>query len=85
MPVHCIVWAKEFWKLCFGDKCEDSMLFEDDNVGKDGEEDGEGGGGGDKTNDDKTDKEEGKDTEDDDDDDERHDQQRSIHLHGSCY
>jgi len=29
-PVHCIVWAKELYKLCFGAKCEDSMLFEDE-------------------------------------------------------
>lgn len=27
-PVHCIVWAKEFFKLIFGNK-EESMLFED--------------------------------------------------------
>jgi len=29
MPVHTIVWAKELYKLCFGGKVEDSMLFED--------------------------------------------------------
>lgn len=29
MPVHTIVWAKEFYKLLFGDKVEESMLFED--------------------------------------------------------
>mmetsp|Transcript_5777 Transcript_5777/g.12623 ORF Transcript_5777/g.12623 Transcript_5777/m.12623 type:complete len:773 (+) Transcript_5777:1-2319(+) len=29
-PVHCIVWAKELYKLCFGTKIEDSMLFEDE-------------------------------------------------------
>ena len=29
-PVHCIVWAKELYKLCFGPKIEDSMLFEDE-------------------------------------------------------
>ena len=29
-PVHCIVWAKEMYKLCFGPKVEDSMLFEDE-------------------------------------------------------
>lgn len=29
-PVHCIVWAKELYKLCFGGKVEDSMLFEDE-------------------------------------------------------
>ncbi|KAL7525493.1 hypothetical protein ACHAXR_001033, partial [Thalassiosira sp. AJA248-18] len=29
-PVHCIVWAKELYKLCFGSKIEDSMLFEDE-------------------------------------------------------
>lgn len=40
MPVHCIVWAKELYKLLFGDKVEDSMLFEDEEVGK--EEDGNG-------------------------------------------
>ena len=45
MPVHCIVWAKELYKLLFGDKVEDSMLFEDEEVGKEkdgsGEENGE--------------------------------------------
>mmetsp|Transcript_31670 Transcript_31670/g.76663 ORF Transcript_31670/g.76663 Transcript_31670/m.76663 type:complete len:820 (+) Transcript_31670:195-2654(+) len=29
-PVHCIVWAKELYKLCFAPKLEDSMLFEDE-------------------------------------------------------
>lgn len=29
-PVHCIVWAKEMYKLCFGPKAADSMLFEDE-------------------------------------------------------
>ena len=29
-PVHCIVWAKELYKLCFGPKVGDSMLFEDE-------------------------------------------------------
>lgn len=29
MPVHTIVWAKELYKLFFGPKVEDSMLFED--------------------------------------------------------
>jgi len=29
-PVHCIVWAKELYKLCFMPKVEDSMLFEDE-------------------------------------------------------
>ena len=29
-PVHCIVWAKEFFKLLFGNP-SDSMLFEDPN------------------------------------------------------
>jgi ubiquitin-like 1-activating enzyme E1 B len=29
MPVHTIVWAKELYKLLFGDKVEESMLFED--------------------------------------------------------
>ena len=48
MPVHCIVWAKELYKLLFGDKVEDSMLFEDEEVGKEGEdgEDGEKKEGG---------------------------------------
>ncbi|KAL3782767.1 hypothetical protein HJC23_003088 [Cyclotella cryptica] len=30
MPVHCVVWAKELYKLCFGGKVEESMLFEDE-------------------------------------------------------
>ena len=42
-PVHCIVWAKEMYKLIFGDKVEDSMLYEDDSIGKD-EDEGEGEG-----------------------------------------
>jgi len=29
MPVHTIVWAKELYKLLFGDKVEESMLYED--------------------------------------------------------
>jgi len=29
MPVHTIVWSKEFYKLLFGSKVEESMLFED--------------------------------------------------------
>ena len=29
MPVHTIVWAKELYKLCFGEKVEESMLYED--------------------------------------------------------
>lgn len=29
-PVHCIVWSKELYKLLFGEKVEDSMLYEDD-------------------------------------------------------
>jgi ubiquitin-like 1-activating enzyme E1 B len=29
MPVHTIVWAKELYKLFFGPKVEESMLFED--------------------------------------------------------
>ncbi len=29
MPVHTIVWAKELYKLFFGTKVEESMLFED--------------------------------------------------------
>jgi len=28
-PVHCIVWAKELWKLMVSKKVEDSMLYED--------------------------------------------------------
>lgn len=32
MPVHTIVWAKELYKLMFGSKPENSMLFEDDNI-----------------------------------------------------
>lgn len=31
MPVHTIVWAKELYKLLFGDKPEESMLYEDPN------------------------------------------------------
>jgi ubiquitin-like 1-activating enzyme E1 B len=27
-PVHCIVWAKELYKLLFGEKMEESMLYE---------------------------------------------------------
>lgn len=34
-PVHCIVWAKELFKLLFGSRPEDSMLFEDASVEKD--------------------------------------------------
>lgn len=34
-PVHCIVWAKELFKLIFGFRPEDSMLFEDESVEKD--------------------------------------------------
>lgn len=30
MPVHTIVWAKECYKLLYGDKVEESMLFEAD-------------------------------------------------------
>lgn len=30
MPVHTIVWAKELYKLLFGDKVEESMLHEDE-------------------------------------------------------
>ena len=26
MPVHCIVWGKELYKLCFGPKVEESMV-----------------------------------------------------------
>ena len=58
-PVHCIVWAKELYKLCFGTKIEDGMLFEDEeslradreSVEKEKQEEeeegGDGGGGGD--------------------------------------
>jgi ubiquitin-like 1-activating enzyme E1 B len=28
-PVHCIVWAKELYKLLFGDSVQESMLYED--------------------------------------------------------
>ena len=31
MPVHTIVWAKECYKLLFGEKAEESMLYEDPN------------------------------------------------------
>ena len=31
MPVHTIVWAKECYKLLFGEKVEESMLYEDPN------------------------------------------------------
>jgi len=33
MPVHTIVWAKELYKLFFGEKVEESMLFEDTTSG----------------------------------------------------
>ena len=33
MPVHCIVWAKELYKLCFGPMVVESMLFEDEHIG----------------------------------------------------
>lgn len=33
-PVHCIVWSKELYKLLFGDKMEESMLFEDESTGE---------------------------------------------------
>jgi len=29
MPVHTIVWSKQLYKLCFADKMEESMLYED--------------------------------------------------------
>lgn len=32
MPVHTIVWAKECYKLLFGEKAEESMLYEDPNT-----------------------------------------------------
>ena len=32
-PVHCIVWAKELYKLCFGPTVDESMLFEDERIG----------------------------------------------------
>ncbi|KAL3816053.1 hypothetical protein ACHAXA_010358 [Cyclostephanos tholiformis] len=51
-PVHCIVWAKELYKLCFGPKVEDSMLYEDEESLR-AERDGQGDGDGDeKKNDD---------------------------------
>lgn len=34
-PVHCIVWAKELYKLIFGDSVEESMLYEDGTVAVD--------------------------------------------------
>ena len=40
-PVHCIVWAKEFFKLVFGNP-QESMLYEDAAIGGEGE--GEAGG-----------------------------------------
>jgi len=45
-PVHCIVWAKEMYKLCFGPNVGDSMLFEDEEslrAEKTAEEEKEGG------------------------------------------
>ncbi len=45
-PVHCIVWAKEMYKLCFGPNVGDSMLFEDEEslrAEKAAEEEKEGG------------------------------------------
>ena len=41
-PVHCIVWAKELYKLIFHSKVEESMLYEPDEGGndEDGGEDG---------------------------------------------
>lgn len=47
-PVHCIVWAKELYKLFFHSKVEESMLYEPEEGEKDdGNEDGgeEGSGG----------------------------------------
>lgn len=41
-PVHTIVWAKELYKLMFGSKPENSMLFEDDTI-NDQSEDENGG------------------------------------------
>lgn len=32
MPVHTIVWGKELYKLLFGSKVDNSMLFEDDAI-----------------------------------------------------
>jgi ubiquitin-like 1-activating enzyme E1 B len=57
-PVHCIVWAKELYKLLFHSNVEESMLYEpedggDDNAGGPGKvdeneegRDGDGDGGG---------------------------------------
>mmetsp|Transcript_59776 Transcript_59776/g.146772 ORF Transcript_59776/g.146772 Transcript_59776/m.146772 type:complete len:698 (+) Transcript_59776:73-2166(+) len=44
-PVHCIVWAKELYKLVFHSKVEESMLYEPDEGGndEDGDDDGEDG------------------------------------------
>ena len=38
LPVHCIVWAKELYGLLFGEKVEESMLFEDEDALKDDDE-----------------------------------------------
>lgn len=68
-PVHCIVWAKELYKLCFGPKVEDSMLFEDEESLKAdmeaAEKEKEGGGEGEDGNNDDgtTDTEKATDTE----------------------
>jgi ubiquitin-like 1-activating enzyme E1 B len=37
MPVHTIVWAKELFKLLFHEKPDQSMLYEDPNLGNEGE------------------------------------------------
>ena len=59
-PVHCVVWAKELYKLCLGPKVEDSMLYEDEESLRAGAEQGDGGGGGgDGDGDEKKDEDEG--------------------------
>lgn len=45
-PVHCIVWGKELYKLCFGGKVEESMLFEDEESLRADRESGEEGESG---------------------------------------
>ncbi|KAL3780881.1 hypothetical protein ACHAW5_001348 [Stephanodiscus triporus] len=54
-PVHCVVWAKELYRLCFGPKVEDSMLYEDEEglrERREGDDDGDGDGDGDEKKDD---------------------------------
>jgi ubiquitin-like 1-activating enzyme E1 B len=47
-PVHCIVWAKELYKLLFHSKVEESMLYEPD----EGSNDNDGAGGKEETGED---------------------------------